>query len=107
MTLERYEQTLDIWAEEERARAAEAKAAGDERLHSIHLMKASMLGPMLRTLGRVELEGRRGALEKIALQQEQEAEKHRKNEDFDAAERSLIKAETIRRAMKLLDEEEA
>ena len=61
-----------------------------------------MLGPMLKTLGRVELENGRCMLEKTALQQEQEAETHRKNEDFDAAERSEIKAQTIRRAWKLI-----
>ena len=39
MTLEKYEKTLDIWANEEREKAAEAKQAGDERLMSIHLMR--------------------------------------------------------------------
>ena len=105
MTLETYVNTLDRWAETERANAAQAKSAGDERLHSICLMKASMLGDMLKTLGRVELQGRRGVLLKIALQQEQDAETHRKNEDFDAAERSEIKAQTIRRAMSLIEED--
>ena len=104
MTLEKYEKTLDMWAQEERAKAEEARKAGDERQHSIGLMKASMLGDMLKVLGRVELTGvRRGVLEKIALQQTAEAEKLRAKEDFDAAERSEIKAATIRRALDLIE----
>lgn len=103
MTLEKYEQTLDLWAKEEREKAAEAKRAGDERQHSICLMKASMLGDMLKVLGKVELSGRRGTLEKIALQQAAEAERLKKIEDYDAAERSEIKAATIRRAMRLIE----
>lgn len=102
MTLEKYEKTLDIWANEEKEKAAEAKKAGDERQHSIHLMKASMLGDMLKVLGRVELSGRSGTLEKIARQQQAEAEKLKANEDFDAAEKNEIKAETIRRALRLI-----
>lgn len=103
MTLEKYEKTLELWAGEERAKAAEAKTAGDERLRSIHLMKASMLGDMLKVLGRVELSGRTGTLEKIACQQQVEAEKLKEKEDFDAAERAEIKAETIRRALSLIE----
>lgn len=103
MTLEKYEKTLDIWASEERAQAAEAKKAGDERQHSIHLMKASMLGEMLKVLGRVELSGKKGTLEKIACQQQTEAERLKAQGDFDAAERSGIKAETIRRALRLIE----
>lgn len=104
MTLEKYEKTLDGWANEERIQAEQAKKAGDERRHSIHLMKASMMGDMLKVLGRVELSGRRGTLEKIALQCDEEAEKLKGKEDFDAAERSEIKAQTIRRAMGLIED---
>ena len=103
MTLEKYEKTLDLWAEEERARAAEAKRVGDERRHSICLMKASMMGDMLKVLGKVEMAGRRGTLGKIAGQCELEAENLKRKEDFDAAERSEIKAETIRRALHLIE----
>lgn len=107
MTLEKYEKTLDIWSAEEKRNAEAAKASGDERQHSIHLMKASMLGDMLKVLGRVELSGRNGMLEKVARQQQAEAEKLKEQEDFDAAERAEIKAATIRRAWKLIYEEEA
>jgi len=103
MTPEKYEKTLDLWAEEERAKAAEAKSAGDERQHSICLMKASMLGDMLKVLGKVEMAGRKGTLERLAVQCGLEAEKLKGREDFDAAERSEIKAETIRRALKLIE----
>ncbi len=104
MTPEKYEKTLDIWSAEEKRNA---EAAGDERLRSICLMKASMLGDMLKVLGRVELSGKAGILERIACQQQAEAEKLKKQEDFDAAERAEIKAATIRRAWKLIYEEEA
>ena len=107
MTLEKYEQILDGWAAEENRKAEAAKAAGDERIQSICLMKASMLGDMLKVLGRVELSGKTRTLERIACQQQAEAEKLKKQEDFDAAERAEIKAETIRRARKLIYEEEA
>ena len=107
MMLEKYEKILDIWAAEEKKSADAAMAAGDERLKSICLMKASMLGDMLKVLGRVELSGKTGTLERIACQQQAEADKLKKQEDFDAAERSLIKAKTIRRARKLIYEEEA
>ena len=103
MTLELYEKTLERWAQEEKEKAAEAKQAGDERQHSIHLMKASMLGDMLRVLGKLELSGRKGTLERIALQQAAEAERLKKIGDYDAAERSEIKAETVRRAMRLIE----
>lgn len=103
MSPEKYEQTLALWAEQERAAALEAKNAGDERLHSICLMKASMMGDMLKVLGRVELSGKKGTLERIARQCDAEAERMRAKEDFDAAERSEIKAETIRRALELIE----
>ncbi len=103
MTLEKYEKTLDLWADAEREKAAEAKKAGDERQHSICLMKASMLGDMLKVLGRVEMSGRKGTLERLILQCGAEAGKLKEKEDFDAAERSEIKAETIRRALRLIE----
>ncbi len=103
MTLEKYEKTLDVWANEEREKAAEAKQAGDERLMSIHLMKASMLGDMLKVLGKVELSGRTGTLEKIAAQQTAEAGRFKVQEDYDSAEKSEIKAATVRRALELIE----
>ena len=106
MTLETYIKQLDIWAEQEREQAALAKQAGNEREHSICLMKASMMGDMLKVLGRVELTQKNGILEKIARQNMDEAARLRALGDFDAAERSEIKAQTIRRAQALLSEKE-
>lgn len=103
MTLEKYEQALEARAAEEKAKAEKAKQAGDERQHSICLMKASMMGDMLKVLGRGEMSGRKGTLEKLALQCEKEAEKLKEKEDFDAAERNEIKAETIRQALRLIE----
>ena len=103
MTLEKYEKTLALWADEEREKAAQAKKTGDERQHSICLMKASMLGDMLKVLGRVEMSGRKGTLERLILQCGEEAAKQKAKDDFDAAERSEIKAETIRRALRLIE----
>ena len=100
MTPEKYEKILDIWSAEEKRNA---EAAGDERLRSICLMKASMLGDMLKVLGKLELSGRKGNLEKLALQQMAEAGRLREKDDYDAAERSEIKAETIRRALRLIE----
>ena len=104
MTLERYEKTLDLWAGEERVKAAEAKQAGDERMQSIHLMKASMLGDMLKVLGKFEMErGKKGLLAKQIAEAAKEAERLKALGDYDAAERSEIKAATIRRALHLIE----
>lgn len=105
MTLERYCETLDQWSAEERTKAAQAKKTGNEREHSICLMKASMLGDMLKTLGRVELTGvRPGIMKKEIAFLTTESERLKAMDDYDAAERALIKAETIRRAQNLLKE---
>ena len=107
MTLEAYEKQLDMWAGEERQRAAQAKKAGDEREHSICLMKASMLGDMLKVLGKFEMtRGKKGLLKKEIVFLMREEERLKDIEDYDAAERSRIKADTIRRAWKLIYGEE-
>ena len=104
MRLEKYEKTLDLWAEAERTKAAEAKKAGDERLQSIHLMKASMLGDMLKVLGKFEMmHGRKGLLAGNIASMTKEAERLTALGDYDAAERAEIKAETIRRALQLIE----
>lgn len=106
MTPEQYEKTLSLWSAEEKEKAVEAKRSGDERAHSIQLMKASMLGDMLKVLGRLELMGSQsGRLAKEIENMEQEAARLEALGDYDAAERSLIKAETIRRAQRLIDGE--
>lgn len=105
MTLEKYCETLDMWAAEEKQNASQAKESGDERMHSIFLMKASMMGDMLKMLGKVEMNHiRPGIMEKNIAFLTAESERLKGMDDYDAADRALIKAETIRRAWKLLKE---
>jgi hypothetical protein len=109
MTLpETYNSILDAKAAEYREKAKAARAQGDERTHSICLMQASMLGDMLKQLGRVDHEGiRPGILEKEADFLEQNAERIRLTGDLDAAEREHIKARTTRFALEELRRLEA
>ena len=107
MTLEKYEQILSAWSQEEKDRAMEAKKSGDERMHSIQMMKASMLGDMLKVLGKFEMtRGQKGLLEKEIVFLEKESERLKGIGDYDEAERAQIKAETVRRAWRLIYEEE-
>ncbi len=107
MKLDLYMKTLDTWAIDARAKAEEARAAGDERMRSIHLMRSSMMGDMLKAMGRAEIEGGRiGFMEKIAVQMDENALRQHEREDFDEEERSRIKAQTIRQALALLREGE-
>ena len=103
--LEKYYALLDGRSAQERGKAAEAKASGDERGHSIHLMQASMLGDMLKVLGRVQHEGARpGVLQAQIDSLKTEEEKQREKGDFDSADRARIKAETIAWAQRTLAE---
>ena len=103
--LEYYNHALDEAAEKERALAQEAKAKGEERANSIHLMKASMLGDMLKALGRVAYEGKRpNALENILRSLSEEADHAHKRGDYDAEDRAEQKAMTIQFAIDTLKE---
>lgn len=103
--LEKYNETLDLRAGEERERAAEAKAKGDERRHSVHLMQASMLGDMLKVLGKVQHEGARpGVLQAQIDSLKREEEKQKACGDYDNADRARVKAETIAWAQNVLAE---
>ena len=105
--LERYNAILREESEREAARAAEAKTAGDARMHSIHLMKSSMLGDMLQILGKVEHEGKRpNALETLIESFSQEAERQRRLGDYDASDRAEQKAITVQFALDALREAE-
>ena len=106
-TLEAYYAALDARAEAFRAEAAQAEARGDERAHSLALMRASMLGDMLKVLGRVEHDGRRGMLQAQIDRCEQQARQQAGRGDYDAADRERIKAETIRWARETLEKLEA
>ena len=103
--LEQYNAALDEAAHKETALAAEANACGNERLKSIHLMKASMLGDMLKVLGRVEHEGKRPkALETLIDSFNEESERRHKLGDYDAADRAEQKAITVQFALDRLRE---
>lgn len=105
--LEQYNAALDEAAKKETALAAEASACGNERMKSIHLMKASMLGDMLKVLGRVEHEGRKPkALETLIDSFSEESERQRKFGDYDAADRAEQKAITVQYALDRLRETE-
>lgn len=101
--LEQYDAALDRRAQEERCRAE--ACLSDEREHSIHLMQASMLGDMLKSLGRAQHEGARpGILRAQIASLTAQAERERAREDFDAADRALVKARTIEWALQTLTE---
>ena len=103
--LEQYNLALDRRAAEEREKAMLAKARDDEREHSMHLMQSSMLGDMLKVLGRVQHEGTRpDALERQIVALEKEAEKQQAQGDYDSADRTRIKAQTIAWAQNVLRE---
>ena len=106
MTLfENYDAALDARAA---ALTREAEAVReDQRAHSIALMQASMLGEMLKTLGRVEHERRPGILQTLIDQAAGNAAAARARDDFDTAEREEIKASTIRWALETLKRLEA
>lgn len=106
--LEKYFLALDKRAADEREKAAQAHARSDEREHSIHLMCSSMLGDMLKVLGRVEHTGQRpGVLQSQINMLLCDAEKQKAAGDFDAADRTRVKAETIAWALNKLKELEA
>jgi len=99
--LEQYNAALDARAGQERTLANAPTA--DERTRSLHLMQASMLGDMLKVLGRVQHEGTRpGVLQKQIDTLSAEAERLRKLEDFDQADRTMVKMQTIAWAQETL-----
>ena len=102
---EQYNAALDAEAEKEKQLASETAQRKDERAKSIHLMKASMLGDMLKVLGRVEHEGKRpNALETLIASFSEEADNQRRNGDYDASDRAEQKAITIQFALDRLRE---
>ena len=105
--LEKYNNALAEESERETVLAKEAAQRGDARTQSIHLMKASMLGDMLKVLGRVEHEGKRpNALETLIGSFSEEAERQRRLGDYDASDRAEQKAITVQFALDALREAE-
>lgn len=104
MILENYYRKLDEQADLERLAA---QNAADERTRSIHLMKASMLGDMLKVLGRVQHEGKRpNALKNLIDSFSAEADRQRMRGDYDESDRAEQKAMTIQFALEALSEAE-
>ena len=105
--LEKYYAALKAEADKMQALANEAKEHGDARMHSVYLMKSSMLGDMLKVLGRVEHEGKRpNALESLIDSFSEEADRQRKLGDYDASDRAEQKAITVQFALDTLKEAE-
>lgn len=105
--LEQYNARLAEESGRETELAAAAAKNGDVRMQSIHLMKASMLGDMLKVLGRVEHEGKRpNALETLIESFSAESEKQRRLGDYDASDRADQKAITVQFALDALREAE-
>lgn len=100
MDMERFDEALDSWANEEAAAAEIAKAAGDERAHSIALMKKSMYSTMLKTLGHKAPD----ALAGCAADLEKRREKQALLGDIDGADRIRIQLECIRQVQRLIAE---
>ena len=105
--IERYDAALDAKAAEFHEQADQARLRGDERAHSIALMRESMLGDMLKQLGRAEHTARRGVLQRLIDAAGQRAAMLRDRDDFDGADREALKAETIRWALDTLRRLEA
>lgn len=105
--LDKYNRTLTEESVREAQLAAEAAKQDAAREQSIHLMKASMLGDMLKVLGRVEQEGKRpNALETLIESFMAEAERLRRLGDYDGSDRAEQKAITVQFALDALKEAE-
>lgn len=100
MNMSIFDETLDRWTNAETAAAESAKAAGDERAHSIALMKKSMYSTMLKQLGH----NAPAALEKCAGDLEKRREKQTALGDIDSSDRIGIQIECIRRVQRLIVE---
>ena len=100
MNTELFDATLDKWAAAETSAAEKAKAAGDERAHSIALMKKSMYTTMLRTLGH----NAPHALRNCAADLEKRREKQLALGDEDSADRIAIQLACIKQVQALITE---
>ena len=105
--IEKYNATLDERAEQFRLEAELAQSNGDERSRSMALMQQSMLGDMLKALGRVEHAGRRGTLQRVIDGAEAAERAQKARGDYDAANREAVKARTVRWAKETLERLEA
>ena len=90
---EDYDRALDERAAQERERAYAARMQDDERMTSVHLMQASMLGDMLKALGRARENGKPDILDRQIASLHEEARRQKACEDFDEADRAAITAD--------------
>ena len=100
MDFKEFDKTLDAWTEEEHNAAERAKAAGDERGHSIALMKKSMYSTMLRQLGHNAPHALEGCKKDLLARKEKKAELG----DADSVDRISIQIECITRVQQLIEE---
>ncbi len=106
--MDEYRRILAAESAKHREAAAQAQSRGEERTHSVELMQASMLGPMLEQLGRVDHEKiRPGILQKEIDHMLSEQKRFEQLGDFDQADRWRLKAETARFALQALRDLEA
>ena len=89
---------LDIWADEEGQAAARARSNGDERAHSISLMKQNMYSTMLKTLAAKAPQ----RLASTADEMTRRAEENRLHGDLDSADRCEIQRACIERVQALV-----
>ncbi len=100
MDLNKFDKALDIWADEEMTAAAKAKEAGDERGHSIALMKKSMYSTMLKTLGHKAPHALEGCKKDLIKRKEKLEGLH----DIDAVDRIDIQLSCITKVQQLIEE---
>lgn len=93
---------MDAWAQEEAENARKAQEIGDEREHSVSLMKESMYHTMLKTIGLKAPARLTSAAEEMTAR----AERHSQNGDIDSADRCLLQRACIERVMELINEME-
>ena len=100
MDIIKFDETLDMWTAEEASKAEAAKSDGDERGHSIALMKKSMYSTMLKTLGHNAPQAMQKCLNDLISRKQKFIEKH----DPDSADRTDIQIECILRVQALITE---
>lgn len=100
MDIRKFDEIMDIWAQEEAQAAELAKSRDDERGRSIALMKQSMYSTMLRTLGHNAPHAMEGCIKDL----EKRLEKQRSLGDADSADRIGFQIGCIRKVQQLVRE---
>ena len=100
MDIRRFDEFIDELAHEEARSAEAAKLIGDERSHSIALMKQSMYSTMLKTLGHKAPKAMAGCIRDL----ETRMETLRRLGDADSVDRISIQIGCIRKVQQLVVE---